>query len=192
MATMIKNNKSKAHPPYPPSKGGETKAPFLKGVGGFALMLIFSTPTFALESDAKQPITIDSNGATYDEKSELSTYTGNVIATQGSIRVNSDKLVVHFKDGEAEKLVFTGKNARFKQTPSAGGKDITGQASTGEFYPKRNLLVLMGDATVLQGNGTYSSDYIEYDIKTSLVKAGDKNATDNSKQRVHVVIQPKS
>jgi lipopolysaccharide export system protein LptA len=51
----------------------------------------------------------------------------------------------------------------------------------------------MGDATVLQGNGTYSSDYIEYDIKTSLVKAGDKNnSTDNSKQRVHVVIQPKS
>lgn len=70
-------------------------------------------------------------------------------------------------------------------------KDITGQASTGEFYPRRNLLVLMGDATVLQGNGTYSSDYIEYDIKTSLVKAGDKNSPDNSQQRVHVVIQPK-
>ncbi len=153
--------------------------------------LLYSTCCMALESDAKQPITIDSNGATYDEKSELSTYTGNVIATQGSIRVNSDKLVVHFKDGEAEKLVFTGKKAQFKQTPSAGGKDITGQASTGEFYPRRNLLVLMGDATVLQGNGTYSSDYIEYDIKTSLVKAGDKNSPDNSQQRVHVVIQPK-
>lgn len=155
-------------------------------------LLTFSSATLALESDAKQPITIDSNGATYDEKSQLSTYTGNVIATQGSIRVNSDKLVVHFKDGEAEKLVFTGKAARFKQTPSAGAKDITGQASTGEFYPKRNLLVLIGNATVLQGNGTYSSDYIEYDIKTSLVKAGDKSAsTENSKQRVHVVIQPK-
>lgn len=155
-------------------------------------MLICSSHAMALESDAKQPITIDSNGATYDEKAELSTYTGNVVATQGSIRVNSDKLVVHFKDGEAEKLVFTGKAAKFKQTPSAGGKDITGQASTGEFYPKRNLLVLIDNATVWQGNGTYSSDYIEYDIKTSLVKAGDKNTNDNSKQRVHVVIQPKS
>ncbi|MEI7795005.1 MAG: lipopolysaccharide transport periplasmic protein LptA [Methylococcaceae bacterium] len=192
MATM-KKNKSKANPPCPPFQGGKAKAFFLKAVGGFALStLICSTPTFALESDAKQPITIDSNGATYDEKSELSTYTGNVIATQGSIRVNSDKLVVHFKDGEAEKLVFTGKNAKFKQTPSAGGKDITGQASTGEFYPKRNLLVLIDNATVWQGNGTYSSDYIEYDIKTSLVKAGDKNTSDNSQQRVHVVIQPKS
>lgn len=172
MATMIKNN--------------------IRILRGLALVaFLYSTYAIALESDAKQPITIDSNGATYDEKSELSTYTGNVIATQGSIRVNSDKLVVHFKDGEAEKLVFTGKAAKFKQTPSAGAKDITGQASTGEFYPKRNLLVLIGDATVFQGNGTYSSDYIEYDIKTSLVKAGDKNISDNSKQRVHVVIQPK-
>ena len=154
-------------------------------------VFIYSSYAIALESDAKQPIVIDSNGATYDEKSEFSTYNGNVVATQGSMRVNSDKLVVHFKEGEAEKLVFSGKAAKFKQTPSIGGKDITGQAMIGEFYPKRNLLVLIDDATVWQGNGTYSSNYIEYDIKSSLVKAGDKNTTDNSKQRVHVVIQPK-
>ena len=116
------------------------------------------------------------------------------MAAQGSIRVNSDKLVVYLKDGEPEKLVFTGKMAKFKQTPSPGAKDITGQAETGEFYPKRNLLVLINNATVWQGSGTYSSDFIEYDIKTSLVKAGDKNNDDtnaNSRQRVHVVIQPK-
>jgi lipopolysaccharide export system protein LptA len=161
-----------------------------------ALMMLFlnSAQTFALESDSKQAIMIDSNGATYDEKSQLSIYTGNVIATQGSIRVNSDKLVVHLKDGEPEKLVFTGKMAKFKQTPSPGSADITGQAETGEFYPKRNLLLLINNATVWQGSGTYSSDFIEYDIKTSLVKAGDRDDDDNannSKQRVHVVIQPK-
>jgi lipopolysaccharide export system protein LptA len=161
-----------------------------------ALMMLFlnSAQSFALESDSKQAIMIDSNGATYDEKSQLSIYTGNVIATQGSIRVNSDKLVVHLKDGAPEKLVFTGKMAKFKQTPSQGSADITGQAETGEFYPKRNLLLLINNATVWQGSGTYSSDFIEYDIKTSLVKAGDRdddNNANNSKQRVHVVIQPK-
>lgn len=161
---------------------------------GVVSLLLNSAPLFALESDAKQAIMIDSNGASYDEKSQLSIYTGNVVAAQGSIRVNSDKLVVYLKDGEPEKLVFTGKMAKFKQTPSPGAKDITGQAETGEFYPKRNLLVLINNATVWQGSGTYSSDFIEYDIKTSLVKAGDKNNDDtnaNSRQRVHVVIQPK-
>ncbi len=144
---------------------------------------------FALESDANQPITIDSNAATYDDKTSLSTYSGNVIAIQGSIKVNSDKLVVHFKNGEAEKLVFTGKPARFRQTPNVGAKDIVGEALTGEFYPQRNLLVLIENAVVNQGNGTYSSDYVEYDIKSSLVKAGEK-AGEN--KRVHVILKPKS
>lgn len=153
------------------------------------LLTLYGPGLLALESDAQQPIVIDSDTATYDDATELSTYTGNVISVQGSIRVNSDKLVVHFKEGEAEKLVFTGKPAKFKQTPSEGADDITGEALMGEFYPKRNLLVLINNATVWQGTGAYSSDYIEYDIKTSLVKAGDK--TSDSK-RVRVVIKPKA
>lgn len=153
------------------------------------LSLFYGHRLLALESDAEQPIVIDSDTATYDDATELSTYTGNVVSVQGSIRVNSDKLVVYFKGGEAEKLLFTGKPAKFKQTPSEGAEDITGEALTGEFYPKRNLLVLINNATVWQGNGAYSSNYIEYDIKTSLVKAGEKSS---DAKRVHVIIKPKA
>lgn len=142
----------------------------------------------ALESDPDQPITIDSNTATYDDASATSTYTGNVITIQGSIRVNSDQLVVYFIDGDAEKLVFTGKKAKFKQTPSEGAEDITGEALTGEYYPKKNLLVLIKEAIVWHGNGTYSSDRIEYNSKSALVKAGDKSS---DAKRVHVLLKPK-
>jgi len=153
------------------------------------LLVLTSFSSYDLESDSEQPITIDSNTATYDDVAATSTYTGNVISIQGSIQVNSDKLVVYLKDGEAEKLVFTGKRAKFKQTPSEGGEDITGEALTGEYYPKKNLLILINEATVWQGNGTYSSNYIEYDIKTSLVKAGEKSS---DSKRVHVILKPKS
>lgn len=155
------------------------------------LMLLLCCKTsslFALESDPDQPITIDSNTATYDDADATSTYTGNVVTIQGSIKVNSDKLVVYFVNGEAEKLVFTGNKAKFKQTPSAGAEDITGEALTGEYYPKQNLLVLITDATVWHGNGAYSSDRIEYNSKSSLVKAGDKTS---DAKRVHVLLKPK-
>ena len=95
---------------------------------------------------------------------------------------------MYLKEGEAEKLVFTGKRARFKQTPSAGSDDIVGEALTGEYYPKKNLLVLMDQATVTQNNATYASNYIEYDIKSSLVKAGEKSS---DAKRVHVILKPK-
>jgi lipopolysaccharide export system protein LptA len=152
------------------------------------LLLAHGVTAVALESDPDQPITIDSNTATYDDASATSIYTGNVVSIQGSIRVNSDKLVVHFVNGDAEKLVFTGNKAKFKQTPNPGAQDITGEALTGEYYPKKNLLVLIDQATVWQGNATYTSDLIEYDSKRSVVKAGEK-ASDS--KRVHVLIKPK-
>jgi lipopolysaccharide export system protein LptA len=165
--------------------------PNKKRISAFALLLTLvsiSGQPPALESDSQQPITIDSNTATYDDATETSIYTGNVISVQGSIRVNSDKLVVYFINGDVDKLVFTGKRAKFKQTPSEGAEDITGEALTGEYYPKRNLLVLIDEATVWQGNATYSSQLIEYDSKKSLVKAGEKSS---DAKRVHVILKPK-
>ena len=166
----------------------QNKKPRLCALCYLVLLALYSVGVYALESDGDQPIIIDSDTATYDDVKAISTYTGNVISIQGSIRVNSDKLVVYFIDGEADKMVFTGNLAKFKQTPHEGDPDITGEALTGEYYPKKNLLILIDKATVWQGSGTYSSDFIEYDLKTSLVKAGEK---ESASKRVHVVLQPK-
>ncbi|MFA5985250.1 MAG: lipopolysaccharide transport periplasmic protein LptA [Methylococcaceae bacterium] len=155
---------------------------------GLVMACLFAANALALETDADQPIMIDSNTATYDDAKAISTYTGNVISIQGSIKVNSDKLVVYFVNGEAERLVFTGNLAKFKQTPSPGADDVTGEASTGEYFPKKNLLVLTDNATVWQGNATYSSKLIEYDSKNAVVKAGEKSSDD---KRVHVILKPK-
>lgn len=149
---------------------------------------LYSSASMALKSDAEQPITIDSNTATYDDSKAISIYTGNVISVQGSIKVNSDKLVVHFVDGDAEKLVFTGNKAKFRQKPNEGEEDITGEAMIGEYYPKKNLLILIDDATVWQGNATYSSKLIEYDSKNSVVRAGEKSS---DSKRVRVILKPK-
>lgn len=151
-------------------------------------VLCYSTSLWALESDPSQPITIDSNTAAYDDVTATSTYTGNVVFVQGSILVNSDKLVVYFVDGDAGKLVFTGQKAKFKQTPNTGADDITGETVTGEYYPKKNLLVLIDDAVIWQGMATYASDFIEYDSKRAIVKAGDKTS---DAKRVHILLRPR-
>jgi len=166
----------------------QNKKPRLCALSYLVLLALWSAGVYALESDGDQPIIIDSDTATYDDAKAISTYTGNVISIQGSIKVNSDKLVVYFINGEADKMVFTGNKAKFKQTPHEGDQDITGEALTGEYYPKKNLLILIDKAIVWEGSGTYSSDFIEYDLKTSLVKAGER---ESANKRVHVVLQPK-
>ena len=150
---------------------------------------LYTSAAFALESDAEQPITIDSNSATYDDRKEVSTYTGNVIAIQGSMKLNSDKLVVFLKDGEVQKLVATGKPARFKQRPSEKEDEIRGKSMKAEYYPDRALLVLIDDAVVWQDRNTYASDIIKYDSKNALVKAGEQSS---ETKRVRVTLKPKA
>ena len=104
------------------------------------LWVVYSGSIHALPNDGDQPIIIDSNTATWDDVKATSTYTGNVISIQGSIRVNSDKLVVYFVNGEADKMVFTGNLAKFKQKPKEGDADTTGEALTGEYYPKKKFV----------------------------------------------------
>ncbi len=152
------------------------------------VMILLSCNALALETDADQPITIDSNTATYDDLTATSTYTGNVVSVQGSIVVHSDKLVVYFINGDADKLVFTGNKAKFKQTPTIGATDITGESFIGHYFPKANQLVLIDTATVWKDDGIYSSDLIEYNTKTSLVNAGEKSS---DTKRVHVILKPK-
>jgi len=143
----------------------------------------------ALTSDANQPVTIDSNTARYNDKTGISVYTGNVVTIQGSLHIESDKLVVYTRKGQLEKMVFTGKPATFRQTPDEGQQDIHGQALTGEFYPKKNKLVLIEEAVVSQGNNRSESELIIYDSKNALIKAGEKHS---DSKRVHSVFQSNS
>jgi lipopolysaccharide export system protein LptA len=155
---------------------------------GLLLLAGFSSFAFALESDADQPIYIDSNSATYDDKKGVSIYTGKVVASQGSMVLYSDKLVVYLKDGIVDKLVGTGVPARFKQTPEGGKQDIKGKSLTLEYYPEQALLVLIKEAVVTQGTNTYASDLIKYNNITSIVMAGEKSS---DTKRVRVILQPK-
>lgn len=155
---------------------------------GLVMLMAFSS-AHALESDPDQPINVDSNQAVYDEKSEVSTYTGNVVATQGTIRIDADQLVVYMKNGDINKLIATGKPSRFKQLPAEGKEEIHGEGLVNEFYPEKNLLIFKQNASVWQGDARQSSDLIEYDTKNSLLKAG---GAGSEGKRVHSVIKPKA
>jgi lipopolysaccharide export system protein LptA len=153
------------------------------------LALTFGGPAWALESDPEEPIYIEANSGTYDEKKGESVYTGDVQVTQGSIVINADQMTVYQKNNKTDHIVATGNPVRFKQTPSQGKQDIHGVAMRAEYYAERSRLLLFDKAVIYQEQNTYASDYIEYDSKTSIVRAGQPRSGD---KRVRVKIQPKT
>jgi len=152
------------------------------------ILMVASNSALALKSDSKQPVYIDSNTASYSEKTGASIYTGNVVTRQGSLHINSDKLIVYIKNGNVIKMIFTGRPAKFRQLPEVGKEEIKGQGLTGEYYPNKNQLILIEEAVVSQGNNRSASRLIVYDSKNSLISAGEKSS---DAKRVHSVFQPK-
>lgn len=150
-------------------------------------LVLFSKLALGLESDSDQPVYIDSDHAVFDEKVNTSTYIGNVFATRGSIKIEADQLVVFMKDGAISKMVSTGKPSKFRQLPEEGKEEIFGEGLVNEFYPEKNLLIFMKNASVWQGDAKQSSERIEYDTKLSILKAGESS---NNGKRVHSVINP--
>lgn len=159
---------------------------------GFLLslsILSYSPWSQGLDNDSQQPIYIDSDTASYDEKNNVSIYTGDVIYTQGSLVVHSDKMTFYIHEGAIEKVVAIGKPARFKQSPGKGKADIHGVGLIGEYYLSTSKLHLINQAQVWQDGKKTSSDLIIYDTNLSVLMAGDRNS---GAKRVRTVIQPKS
>lgn len=159
-----------------------------KAILCLALISGLQAPAWSLESDSSQPIYIEADGATYDDKTGVSVYTGQVEVTQGSMLLNSDKLVVYTKDRKPYKFVATGEPVTFKQTPKPGAEDVHGRALTAEYYTDTELLVMIEKAVVWQGKDTYASERIEYDRKNAIVKAGQASSRG---KRVHITLHPK-
>ena len=154
-------------------------------------MLCAAASAWALKSDKNQPINIQSDHGDFQSDSSTNNgtgiYTGHVIITQGSIKITSDKAVLHMLNGEIQTADITGAPATFQQQPDSGplshgvADEITYDANTNE-------IVLTGNVQVQQGARQMTGDVIQYNTDTEHVVAiGGKT----SGGRIHITIPPK-
>jgi len=153
-----------------------------------ALLGALSGPAPGLSTDKDQPLDLEADSAEIDEAKGLSTYAGNVVATQGSMRLESDRLIIFHKGSKAERLEAVGKPARFQQLADDSPEPVKARAQLMEYRFDSEELLLTGDAVVLQGKDTFKSDRITYDRVRSVVKGG---AAAKGKERVRITVDPK-
>lgn len=144
-------------------------------LAGLLVLACLSQSAAGLSSDKDQPIEVEADTAELDDLKNKSTYTGNVIVTQGSIRMTGDKMTVyHTEDDELDTLIMEGKPATYRQLPDDSGVYDEAEALTIEFYELQNLVILIEEAEVRQEGMTMSGDRIDYDTELSQVKAQSK------------------
>jgi lipopolysaccharide export system protein LptA len=146
-------------------------------------------PAWALESDRKQPMTLEADSLSINESTGVSLYEGNVTIVQGSMKLWADRIWVHRKDGKTEKIISEGEPTKFRQLPEVDGVEVRGQAWRMEIHVDRDEMLLIDDALLEQGGNSFRNDRIVYNRGNAQVKAG---SSVQGKQRVQVVIEPQT
>ncbi len=142
----------------------------------FFMLMLSSEQSYALKSDNSQPINVISDEQYADLKKNLAVFSGNVEATQGSILVKADKAeITRNNNGSLKSIKTFGHPTTFKQEQD-DGKIIHSQSSSIEFYPDRNLVILIGRATIWQNNSHVDGERIEYNTVTQKLKASNENS----------------
>ncbi len=172
----------------------------------FAAGLLLVPAALALSTDREQPIHIEADSAEADDAKGITIYKGDVVITQGSLKITGDHVTIYYdENNDFTEMVTLGNPARFRQLPD-GEKDEEAnyqraRASRMEYYKQKDTIVLLGNAVYGQGGDRVAADRIDYDSRNSRMKArtlassgnGDKKASteDGKKSRVRITIQPK-
>ncbi len=150
------------------------------------MLFAASLPALAVTGDTDKPIHIDSDQQSLDMDSNVATFTGNVVVTQGTIKINADKVVVTRPGGEQGKEVVEGfgKPATFYQMQD-NGKPVKGHANKMRYELQNDYVVLTGDAWLEQLDSNIKGDKITY-----LVKEQKMQAFSEKGKRVTTVLVP--
>lgn len=138
------------------------------------LLTIFAKPGLAAVPsgiNANQPIAVNADSFLADLNTETGTYTGNVIVTQGDIRLKADRLKVSAPGGKASRLEIDGHVV--VDSPNGQAMGDTGFYDVaGQLLRLTGNVVLTKDANVLRGKA------LEISMATGIAKltAGAENA----------------
>ena len=163
------------------------------------LTLVFNS-AYCLSTDSEQNIEIEADTAEMDDVKNITTYRGNVIVTQGSIRMSGHTMTVYFDDNRDMRLVIMdGTPAKYRQLPDNSNVYDEAEALRMEYYALKNYVILIDQALVTQEELRFSGDRIEYDTVLNKVKAESQSSTATKKEsqektkkgRVKIIIKKK-
>jgi lipopolysaccharide export system protein LptA len=117
----------------------------------------------AEKADREKDIQVLADRLTADDTKKEAVYEGNVIVTQGTMRITSERIVVR-EDAEGYRTyIATGAPVTFRQKRDKIDDWIEGSAQRAEFDDRNDLLKLFNRARLVSSQGELTGDFISYD-----------------------------
>lgn len=132
-----------------------------------------------------------------DDAKKISTFTGNVRLTQGTLVIQANKIVVSQFEEKFKRGTATGQPASFRQKRDGLDEYVEGYGERIEYDSKNATIDLFGQARIKHGQDEVQGNHITYNAQTGVFQAlgnnsvGDTGANPNT-GRVHAIIQPEN
>jgi lipopolysaccharide export system protein LptA len=149
-----------------------------------ALLLVMA-PAHALKNDANQPINIRAKSVDASEKTGVTRYRGKVVLTQGSLRLDAERLEVSTRNGRTHLVRAWGNPVRVQSRTDAGDA-IEAHAARTEYYVSDRRLDLYDEVVLRRNDDTVSGGIVRYDFATQSFTAEGGDGV------VSAIIQPES
>jgi len=157
-------------------------------------LLLCSPACFAESADRNKPIHLEADQVMMDDAQQISTFTGNVRLTQGTLLLSGDKIVVvEDKDGFKHATAY-GNTAEFRQKREGLNEYVEGYGKRIEYDTRTDTLNFHEKARLKRNLDEVSGDHITYSAKTEVFRVDSSEAGSGNvpPQRVRAVLQPKS
>jgi lipopolysaccharide export system protein LptA len=168
-----------------------------------AFGVFYAGHIFAEQADRSKPIDIEANVATVDDKNNrIRTLEGNVILTQGTIRLTAERVVIKEDDaGFITAQIFGGPKGQvaFRQKRDNSADFMEGSADRAEFDDRADSLKLLSNARLKGGGNDLAGEFIYYNSATekfeargTLPDAKGAAVSGGNVGRIKMTIQPKN
>ena len=156
-------------------------------------LLLCGPAANAEKADREKEINVGADRLTADDVARTSLFEGNVVVTQGTMRITAEKVAVR-EDADRNKFyVATGAPVTFRQKRDRIEDWIEGYAQRAEFDDKNDVLRLFTRARVKSNQGEITGDFISYDMASDRVEvtcAPPGAAAPTSGSRVKAILMP--
>ena len=159
-----------------------------------AFAIACALPAWGERGDREKEIVVGADRLTADDANRTSTFEGNVIVTQGTMRMTAAQVTVK-EDAERHKFyVANGAPVTFRQKRDNVDEYVEGFAERAEFDDRNDVLKLYNNARVKSNQNEITGDFISYDMKREVAEVSGappgKAAAPNSRVKV-IIIPPK-
>jgi lipopolysaccharide export system protein LptA len=160
----------------------------------------FVTAAMAERADRDQPVHLEADRATVEDinrkdASRVSVFTGNVLLTQGSLRITAEKVIMKEDSDGFRYATAMGNLVSFRQKRDGLDEYIEGWSKRVEYDTKTDKIELFRQARLKRGSDEVQGDYISYDMNSEffqVIGSNERGVESGPDSRVRIVIQPRN